>query len=124
MKYAVFESGGKQYKVVEGDILEVERLNDASKEFTTSNILLYVSDGVYNVGNPYVNGITIKGKILEHKKGKKIRVVKFKSKVRYRKTIGSRKLLTKIQIEKILESGSKEVPKRKVSSSRKTSVKK
>lgn len=124
MKYAVFESGGKQYKVAEGDILEVERLNDASKEFTTSNILLYVSDGVYNVGNPYINGITIKGKILEHKKGKKIRVVKFKSKVRYRKTIGSRKLLTKIQIEKILEPGSKELPKRKSSSTKKTSVKK
>lgn len=108
MKYAIFKTGGKQYKVTEGDTLEIEHLQNSGKEFSTSNVLLYVSDGVYKVGNPFVSGVVIKGKILEITKGKKIRVVKYKSKVRYRRVIGSRKLLTKIQIEKIGDAEFKE----------------
>lgn len=111
MKYAIFKSGGKQYKVTEGDILEVERLQNAGKEFTTSNVLLYASEGTYKIGNPYVSGMVITGKILGDTKGIKVKVIKYKSKVRYRRAMGSRQSLTKIQIEKIGEAEQKNVTK-------------
>ncbi len=124
MKYAIFKSGGKQYKVAEGDVLTVERLPQSKdQEFITSSVLLYISDRESRVGSPFVNGVEIRGKILGHEKGEKIRVAKFKSKVRYRRIRGHRQSLTKIQIEKIIESGLKEAPKRKVSTTPKTSVK-
>lgn len=102
MKYAVVQTGGKQYKVSVGDILEVEKLDavkDADVKF--ENVLLYASDGAFTVGQPHVNGAIVAGTVLEQKKGDKIRVAKFKAKARYRKVTGHRQLLTKVQIEKI-----------------------
>lgn len=104
MKYAVIKSGGKQYKVSEGDIIEVERLSiKPSEEVFFENILLYVSGepNVVELGKPYLKEVIVKGKVLEDKKGKKIKVSKFKSKVRYRRTTGHRQFLSKIVIEKI-----------------------
>lgn len=113
MKYAVIQSGGKQYKVSEGDIIEVERLESKpSEEILFDKVLLYVSNEprVFEVGRPHLKEITVKGKVLEEKRGKKIRVSKFKAKVRYRKTIGHRQSLSKVSIEKIdLKSKKEEV---------------
>lgn len=111
MEYAVIRAGGKQYRVKTGDVLEVDKLpveKDASVTF--DEVLLFVSDGRIKIGTPVVSDVKVKAKVLEQKKGEKIRVAKFKSKVRYRRVMGFRPLLTRIQIEKI-ESGKGEKPK-------------
>lgn len=102
MKYAIIESGGKQYKAVEGAILEVDNINiEAGKTHKFDKVLLYTADGVCQIGKPLVSDISVSGKVLGQFKGDKIRVAKFKAKSRYRKVHGHRQLLTRIQIEKI-----------------------
>lgn len=115
MEYAVIKTGGKQYRVKAGDILDVDKLV-AEKEVVFGDVLLYVSDGTglpagrqVKIGTPTVTGMSVKAKVLEQHKGEKIRVAKFKSKVRYRRVSGFRALLTKVQIEKI-DSGKTEKP--------------
>jgi large subunit ribosomal protein L21 len=102
MKYAVFASGGKQYKVKEGDNVELEKLKaEAGGDVVFDDVLLLVSDDGVKVGQPNVAGVTIAAKVLEHTQGKKIRVAKFKAKARYRRVYGHRQEITKVQIEKI-----------------------
>ena len=102
MKYAIVKTGGKQYKISEGDVLEVERLAlEDKKEITLDEVLLYTSDGVVRVGTPNVAGVSIQATVLGDIRGKKIYVSKFKAKVRYRRTIGHRQALTKIKIDRI-----------------------
>lgn len=108
MRYAVIRTGGKQYKVSEGTVLEVERLqSEDSKKFETSDVLLYVSDGDVKIGTPFVSGVTVLGTIVEDTKGEKIRVSKFKAKARYRRVRGHRQSLSKLQIDTIAVSGEK-----------------
>ena len=102
MEYVIFRSGGKQYKAAKGDILEVDKIADEKNDrLVIDDILLWVADGQVKVGKPKVSDIKLKVKILEQKKGKKIRVAKFQSKVRMRRVTGFRARLTKLQIEKI-----------------------
>jgi large subunit ribosomal protein L21 len=102
MKYAIIESGGKQYKAAEGDILEVDKIDiEAGKTHKFDKVLLFTSDGVCQIGKPLLSDISVSGKVLEQFKGDKIRVAKFKAKSRYRRVQGHRQLLTRIQIEKI-----------------------
>ena len=101
MKYAVIKTGGKQYKVTEGDVIEIDRILGKDGKFTFEEVLLLVTDGKVTVGKPFIKGEKVEGKILEDIRGVKIRVSKFKSKVRYRRTVGFRAALTKVQIEKI-----------------------
>lgn len=101
MKYAVIKTGGKQYKVSENESIEVERLSIDSKNFDFDKVLLVNDDKTLRIGKPFVKGAVVCGEILENLKGKKIRVSKFKSKVRYRKTTGHRQLLTRVQIKEI-----------------------
>ena len=102
MKYAVFSSGGKQYKVSEGDVVELEKLKvEVGKDIVFDNVLLYVEDGAVKVGQPNVPVLTISAKVLDHIKAKKIRVATFKAKSRYRRVQGHRQELTRLKIEKI-----------------------
>lgn len=102
MEYAVVKIGGKQYKVAEGDILEVDRLPvEKDGVMTFDEVLLWVADGQVKVGTPFVKEVRVKAKVLEQKKGEKIRVAKFKAKVRYRRVMGFRPLLTRLHIEQI-----------------------
>lgn len=102
MKYAVIKSGGKQYRVCEGDIIEVDRLSTIDKKnIIFSEVLLLVNDGQIKIGTPFTSDVKVMGKILDHLKGKKIRVAKFKAKARYRRVAGFRPSLTRVQIEKI-----------------------
>lgn len=107
MKYAVIKTGGKQYKVTEGDVLEVDNLNAKEGAVTFDNVLLLVSDEHVEIGKPFIVNAKVKAKLLENKKGEKVRVAKFKSKVRYRRAVGFRASVSKIQIEKI--EGIKEI---------------
>jgi len=102
MEYVVLRWGGKQYKVSKDNIVEVERLNVKPGEiFSFDDILLHVIDGVSKLGKPKVNGVTVKATVLEHIKGKKLRISKFKAKSKYRRVTGHRQYLTKVKINGI-----------------------
>lgn len=102
MKYAVIKTGGKQYKVREGDIIEVERMASQPEDTVTfPEVLLYTNDGVAAIGQPVVDGIVVSGKVLANMRGEKIRVAKYKAKVRYRRVTGHRQELTQVRIDSI-----------------------
>lgn len=106
MKYAVIMSGGKQYKVAEGDTLTVDKLNvNPNDSYTFDKVLLVVDEGAKTVGTPTVDGAKVVAKVVGAKRGKKVRVAKFKAKARYRKVIGFKAMLTTLQVEKIETSG-------------------
>jgi len=100
--YAVLVTGGKQYRVQEGDVLFVEKLNAEVETTVEFNEVLAVGkeDGLV-VGKPLVEGATVVAKVLAQGKAKKVVVFKFKRKLDYRKKQGHRQAYTKIQIEKI-----------------------
>lgn len=103
MEYAIIKTGGKQYKVSKDSIIEVERLDHkVGENFSIEGVLLYVVDGVSKLGKPTISGITVKATVLEHLKGDKLRIAKFKAKSKYRRVTGHRQHLTKIKILDIL----------------------
>ncbi len=98
----VVRIGGKQYKVQEGDTLEVNRLDGAVGEtLTLTDVLLTEKDGKTEVGTPNVKGITVSAKIAAQGKGKKVEVRRYKPKVRYRKQNGFRPTITTLTITAI-----------------------
>ncbi len=100
--YAVIETGGKQYKVQEGDVLNVEKLSaDEGETVEVEKVLAVVKDGEMVVGRPLVEGAKAVLKVLEHKKDKKIIIFKYKAKKKYRKTQGHRQPYTQVVVEKI-----------------------
>lgn len=102
MMYAIIETGGKQYKVEEGTVLYVEKLDAAEGDTVTFDTVLLVSkDGEVKVGTPTVEGATVTGTVKEHGKGKKIVVFKYKPKKNYRRKQGHRQPYTKVVVESI-----------------------
>ena len=100
--YAVIESCGKQYKVAEGDVVFFEKLDtEAGKKVSFDKVVLVSDDKKVEVGAPYVKGVKVEGKVVEHGKGKKIIVYKYKAKKNYRRTQGHRQPFTKVEITKI-----------------------
>ena len=103
--YAIIESCGKQYKVAEGDIVFFEKLDtEVGKKVTFDKVVLVSDDKKVEVGSPYVKSVKVEGKVVEHGKGKKIIVYKYKAKKNYRRTQGHRQPFTKVEITKILVS--------------------
>ena len=100
--FAIFVTGGKQYKVAEGDVIFVEKLGVAEGEKVTFDKVLCVSGESLSVGTPYVEGATVVAKVIKNGKSKKIDVIKYKAKKNEKKKIGHRQDYTKIQIEKIV----------------------
>jgi len=100
--FAVIKTGGKQYRVKEGEILKVEKLiGNVGDELKLETLMLADEDGKeVKIGTPKLDK-EVTAKILEHGKGEKIHVIKFKSKVRYKRNVGHRQPYTKIQIVKI-----------------------
>ena len=102
MKYAVVLVGGKQYKVTEGSLLELESLKLKTNDpYTFDTVLLVAGEGSRAIGAPHVAGATVSATVVDTKKGTKIRVSKYKAKVRYRRTIGFRPVVTTVKIDKI-----------------------
>lgn len=100
--YAIIETGGKQYKVQEGDVLFLEKISSEEGETVVFDKVLAVSDGdAFTVGTPTVEGVSVTGKVLGHGKSKKIIIFKYKPKKGYRRKQGHRQPYTKVQIEKI-----------------------
>lgn len=102
MFYAVIRVGGKQYKVSEGDTIEVQKLSQKDGRVSFEEVLLIAKDKDVKLGNPTLKA-KVTGKILEQKRGDKIRVAKFKSKVRFRRVAGFRPQISVVKIEKIEE---------------------
>lgn len=99
---AVIATGGKQYLVKTGDTLKIEKLNvEQGKEASFDKVLLTANDDGTDVklGNPYLQGVVIKSEVLEQGRGKKIRIVKYKRKVRYSRVNGHRQHFTKVKIK-------------------------
>jgi large subunit ribosomal protein L21 len=100
--YAVIETGGKQYRVQEGDVLKVEKLPiEVGNTIEFDRILTVVNNGDVKIGRPVVEGAKVMAKVLEQDKSKKIIVFKYKAKSNYRRKQGHRQPFTRIVIEKI-----------------------
>ncbi|CCQ92617.1 ribosomal protein L21 (BL20) [[Clostridium] ultunense Esp] len=101
--YAVVETGGKQYRVQEGDIVFVEKIDtEEGEKIDLSRVLLVSKEDGLIVGKPYVEGAKVEATVLEQGKAKKIIVFKYKAKKNYRKKQGHRQPYTKLKIEKIV----------------------
>jgi large subunit ribosomal protein L21 len=99
--FAVIETGGKQYKVQNGDIIFVEKLQAEVDDKIDLPVLALVDEDLVKFGNPNVEGAKVTGKVLKNGKAKKIYVMTYKSKKNEKKKIGHRQPYTKIQIESI-----------------------
>ncbi len=106
--YAIIETCGKQYKVAEGDVVFFEKLDaEVDQKYVFDKVILVSEDGKVQVGNPYVKGVKVEGKVVSHGKGKKIIVFKMKPKKNYRRKQGHRQPYTKIEITKIITATTK-----------------
>src|SRR5919205_1052217 len=105
--YAILETGGKQYRVQPGDTINVERLPaEPGETLELGSVLLLAGDGERaRVGMPSVPGAIVRAEVLEHGRGDKIIVFRYKSKVRYRRKTGHRQALTRLRITDILVDG-------------------
>jgi large subunit ribosomal protein L21 len=101
--YAVVESGGKQYRVSEGQIIDVEKLScEVGQEVELDRVLLVAKEGDVQVGRPTVEGASVVGTVVEQPRGRKIVVFKYKPKQRYRRKTGHRQQYTRLRIDKII----------------------
>ena len=105
--YAIVETGGKQYRVKPGDTIAVERLNGAPGDVLDIDRVLLVGDNGSDtrVGVPGVERAVVRAEVVEHARGEKIIVFRYKSKVRYRRKTGHRQALTRLRITDILVDG-------------------
>ena len=115
MSFAVIKTGGKQYKVQEGDTLSVEKLDHKGEKVVFDQVLLWANDPVklpkgnngaskdleIKIGKPFIPGAKVEAKVIEEGKGKKKIVFRYKAKTRRRKKKGHRQPFTKVQITKI-----------------------
>ena len=99
--YAIIATGGKQYRVSEGDVIYIEKI-DAQVDSTVSfDVLLVGNDGDVKIGTPVVEGVKVEGKVVGQIRGEKIVVYKYKSKKNYRRKQGHRQPYTTVEITKI-----------------------
>ena len=130
--YAIIESCGRQYKVAEGDVVFFEKLDaEEGKKVTFDNVVMVSEEGKVQIGNPYVKGVKVEGKVISHGKGKKIIVFKMKAKKNYRRKQGHRQPYTKVEITSIKTAAKKaettakaETTTKKTETAKKTTTKK
>lgn len=99
--YAIIATGGKQYKIAEGDVIRVEKLAAEAGETYTFEQVLAVNNDRLIVGNPTVEGATVTASVIGNVKGKKVVVYKYKRKTGYHKKNGHRQQYTAVKIDKI-----------------------
>lgn len=111
--YAVIATGGKQYKVAEGDTLRIEKLPVEAGEAIEFDKVLLVADGDnVNVGTPYIDGGKVSAKVNIHGRGKKIEIIKFKRRKHHRKQMGHRQDFTEVEITGISVGGKSSAAKK------------
>ena len=97
--YAVIKTGGKQYRVTEGEILKVEKLDVAAGEsLDISDVLLIANGEELKVGAPVIEGAKVSAEVVSHGRGPKIRIIKFKRRKHHRKQMGHRQWFTELKI--------------------------
>ncbi len=96
--YAIIETGGKQYRVQQGDVIFVEKLDLSPDAAVSFDVLLVGGNGGVTVGRPTVPGAKVSAKVVAQVKGEKITIFKYKSKKNYRRTQGHRQPYTKLEI--------------------------
>ena len=100
--YAVIKTGGKQFKVAEGDVLKVEKLTaDVGKTLNLNSVLTLVDGDKVTIGTPMITGASIDATIVSHGKGDKVKIFKMNRRKGYRKSQGHRQGFTEIKIDKI-----------------------
>ncbi|XKM13232.1 50S ribosomal protein L21 [Orbaceae bacterium ac157xtp] len=100
--YAVFQSGGKQHRVSEGQVVRLEKLEvETGNEIVFDKVLMVANGENIQVGAPFVEGATVKAEIVEHGRGDKIKIVKFRRRKHYRKQQGHRQWFTDVKITAI-----------------------
>lgn len=100
MRYAIVESGGKQYKAVEGELIEVDRLQtDAGKEISLERVLLMADGDQFQVGTPTLSGVEVKATVVDHIRGPKVVSFKYSPKKRIRVRGGHRQQYTRLRVE-------------------------
>jgi large subunit ribosomal protein L21 len=100
--YAIIATGGKQYRVSQGDVIYVEKLDAAQDATVCFDVLLVEQDGNVKIGTPTVDGAKVEGKVVAHGRGEKITVFKYKAKKNYRRKQGHRQPFTKVEITGIV----------------------
>ena len=101
--FAIIETGGKQYKVAEGDIIFVEKLDVAEGEtYTFDKVLAVSKDNIFISGAPYVEGASVTANVVKNGKGKKITILRYKPKKNEKRKMGHRQPYTKVQIGSIV----------------------
>ncbi|MBI0006162.1 MULTISPECIES: 50S ribosomal protein L21 [Gilliamella] len=100
--YAVFQSGGKQHRVSEGQVVRLEKIEvETGSEVVFDKVLMVANGEDIKVGAPFVEGATIKAEIVEHGRGEKVKIVKFRRRKHYRKQQGHRQWFTDVKITAI-----------------------
>jgi large subunit ribosomal protein L21 len=100
--YAIIATGGKQYKVSEGDVVTVEKLGaEAGDKVVFDQVLLVSNDGKIQTGAPTVSGATVEAEVLRQMRDKKVIVMKYKPKTGYKRKNGHRQYMTQVKISKI-----------------------
>ena len=101
--YAVIETGGKQYRVSEGDVIYIEKLGKEENENVVFESVLFLGSdkGKVKIGNPFIKGVTVEGKILKNGKSKKITVFTYRPKKDSKRKLGHRQDYTKVEITAI-----------------------
>src|ERR1041384_1514068 len=100
--YSVIETGGKQYRVAPGDIVDVERLEaEPAKSFTFDRVLFVANEGKFTIGGPTVAGASVVADVTEHLRGEKKVAFKMKRRKGYHRTVGHRQELTRVKISEI-----------------------
>ena len=104
--YAVIKTGGKQYKVVAGERLKVEKIvGDVGATVVIDKVLMISDDANTTIGSPLISGATVSATVLSHGRADKVMIFKFRRRKHYRKTQGHRQSFTEIQIGEILAAG-------------------
>lgn len=105
--YAVIETGGKQYKVEEGDVIYIEKLGVDADSAVTFDKVVAIGAKKFKAGTPYVKGAKVEGKVLKNGKAKKVVVMTYKSKKNEKRKMGHRQPYTKVEITNIIEKAPK-----------------
>ena len=99
--YAIIQTGGKQYRVRQGDVIYIEKLNSAPEAAVSFDVLMLGGEDKPYVGKPLVEGASVEGRIIKQVLGEKITIVKYKAKKKYRRKMGHRQQYTKVEITAI-----------------------
>ena len=99
--YAIIAAGGRQYRVSQGDVIYIDKVNQEADSKISFDVLMIGGDGDVKVGNPVLKGAKVEGKVLAQVKGEKITVYKYKSKKDSKRKIGHRQPYTKVEITEV-----------------------